>query len=147
MRIPRWAAVTILAMVAVPSCCFAQQKFPLRPGEWALTSPDGGSDPMMFCLNDEMWQKALTRNPVCTIQELKITSGGITYFMNCPTKSFQMKGSVTLTFDGMEHMTGKALLDTTVNGKTTTGSSLTDYRWRNSKCGPNDINLHTGAGK
>jgi Protein of unknown function (DUF3617) len=139
MRISKWVALSIVAWTAGASC-LAQQKFPLRPGEWTLTTP--GLDPMLFCLNDEMWQKALTQNPVCTIQELKVTSGGITYSMNCPAKSFQMKGTVTMTFDGMEHMIGKALIDMTVNGKTTSTPTSQDYRWKSSKCSADDMNMH-----
>jgi hypothetical protein len=142
ITISKWVALSVVAWTAGVSC-HAQQKFPLRPGEWAFTSPGTGSDPMLFCLNDEMWQKALTQNPVCTIQELKVTSGSITYSMNCPAKSFQMKGTGTLTFDGMEHMTGKGVVDITVNGKTTSSPSTGDYRWKRSQCGPEDMNMHS----
>jgi hypothetical protein len=141
MRTFKWVAVGVVAWTASVAC-HAQQKIPLRPGEWALTSPETGSDAMLFCLNNEMWQKALKQNPVCTIQELKVTSGGVTYSLDCPAKSFQMKGTVALTFDGMEHMTGKALIDMTVNGKTTSAPSSQDYRWKRSECSPNDMNMH-----
>jgi hypothetical protein len=144
MRISRWAVLPVIAVTAGVACS-AQQKFPLRPGEWVLTTPAMPNDSMLFCLNDEMWQKALTQNPVCTIQQLSVTPGSISYFMNCPAKSFQMKGKVTLTFDGMEHMTGKALFDTTVNGKTTTAAPYsTDYRWKGSQCSPADVNMRAG---
>jgi hypothetical protein len=88
MKPSKWVALSVVAWIAGVACQ-AQDKFPLRPGEWALTSPGAGSDPMLFCLNDEMWQKALKQNPVCTIQELKVTSGGITYSVDCPAKSFR----------------------------------------------------------
>ena len=142
MRTSKWVALSVVAWTAGVAC-HAQQKSPLRPGEWALTSPGTASDPMLFCLNDETWQKALKQNPVCSIQELKVTSGSITYSMNCPAKSLLMRGTVTLTFDGMEHMTGNALIDMTVNGKTTSAPSSQDYRWKSSQCSPDDINMHT----
>jgi hypothetical protein len=44
---------------------------------------------MLFCLNDEIWQKALKQNPVCTIQELKVTSGGITYSLDGRRRAFR----------------------------------------------------------
>lgn len=135
-------AALIVPILATGVCCSAQQKFPLRPGEWALITTDAGAEPMMFCLNDEMWRKALTQNPVCSIHELNVTSGGITYSMDCPTKTLQVKGKVILTFDGMEHMIGKARLDMSLNGNTT-ASSTSDYRWKSPRCGPDDINMRS----
>jgi hypothetical protein len=143
MGIFKWTAVTMIALIAAASCS-AQHKFPLRPGEWVMTSPDAGSTTFLFCLNDEMWEKALTQNPVCTIQQFSVTASGASYYMNCPAKSFQMKGPVTLTFDGLQHMTGKAVLDMTVNGKTTTSTSLSDYQWKGATCSPNDLNMRFG---
>jgi hypothetical protein len=90
-----------------------------------------------------MWQKALAQNSVCTIQNLSTSSTSAAYYMNCPMKSLQMKGPVTLTFDGKEHMTGKAVLDMTMDGKTTTSTSLTDYRWKSATCSPNDLNMRS----
>jgi hypothetical protein len=139
--------VALGTLASAGICCSAQQKFPLHPGEWAVTSPESGTDETLFCLNDEYWQKALTQSRVCTIHELSVTSASVSYFMDCPMKAFQMKGKVTLTFDGMEHMTGKAMLDTTVNGKTTTSPSSTDYRWKNSQCSPNDVNVRAAQAK
>jgi hypothetical protein len=142
MRIPKLTALSV-AVLMTTAYCSAQQKWPLRPGEWVMTSSDSGSTTFLYCLNDEMWQKALTQNPVCTIQSLSISPMGASYFMNCPMKSFQMKGPVTLTFDGMQHMTGKAVLEMTVNGKTTTATSLADYHWKSATCSPDDMNMHT----
>jgi hypothetical protein len=56
-------------------------------------------------------------------------------------KAFQMKGKVDMTFDGMEHMVAKGQIDITMNGKTTSSSSLADYRWKGATCSPNDANL------
>jgi hypothetical protein len=142
MGIPKWTAASMIALFAAASCS-AQHKFPLRPGEWVMTSPDAGSTTFLFCLNDEMWEKALTQNPICTIQQLTLTANGASYSMNCPAKTFQMKGPVTLTFDGPEHMTGKAVLDMTINGKTSTTTSLSDYHWKSATCSPNDMNMRS----
>jgi hypothetical protein len=138
-------ALSILVLTAA-ICCSAQQKFPLRPGEWSMTSQDSGagSTEFLYCLNDQMWQKALTQNPVCTITQLNITSSGATYYLTCPMKTFQMKGPVTLTFDGMQHMTGKAVVNMTFNGKTSTSTSLTDYKWKSPTCSSEDMNLRSG---
>ena len=141
MGIFKWTAVSAITLFTGASC-YAQHKFPLRPGEWVMTSPDMGSTTFLYCLNDEMWEKALTQSPVCTVQQLAVTASGASYYMNCPTKSFQMKGPVTLTFDGPQHMTGKAVLDVTVSGKTTTSTSLTDYHWKDATCSPDDMNMH-----
>jgi hypothetical protein len=141
MAILKWTAAGMIALFTAATCS-AQHKFPLRPGEWALTSPDSGSVPLLFCLNDEMWEKALTQNPVCIIQQLAVTASGASYYMNCPAKSFQMKGPVTLTFDGLQHMTGKAVIDMTIGGKTSTSTSLSDYRWKSATCSPDDMNMH-----
>ncbi|MBT9330332.1 DUF3617 domain-containing protein [Paracidobacterium acidisoli] len=146
MRIPHWMILSMIALTAGVSCS-AQQKFPLRSGEWAVTSSSAESEPTLFCLNDEMWEKALTRNPSCTIQELTVTSGGASYSMSCALRTLQMKGKVTLTFDGMEHMTGKALIDIIRNGQTTTSTSLVDYRWKSPACSPNDVNMRAKPAK
>ena len=134
----------ILAFLAAAHCT-AQQKFPLRSGEWeakmsAENMPDS-SMTMKYCLNDELWTKSLTQNPSCKINQLNITSSGATYTMDCPMKSVQMTGKVAMTFDGMEHMTAKGLIDTTVNGKTTSSVTHVDYRWKAAACSPDDANL------
>lgn len=95
----------------------------------------------MFCMNDETWKKALTQNPVCAVQQLSVTSTGIHFFLDCEAKSFQMKGPADLTFDGMEHMTGKASFTVTAGGKTSSVQSQTDYHWKNAACSPTDVNL------
>src|SRR5580692_6747894 len=101
----------------------AQQKFPLRSGEWEFSTPNlmnnGAPMVMPFCLNDELWTKALNKNPSCTFQNFNLTSSGGSYNLECPMKSMQMKGRVTLIFDGMTHMTSKGSFDMTANGQTT----------------------------
>jgi hypothetical protein len=141
MTILKWIAVSTIAFSAAASCS-AQHKFPLRPGEWTLTSPDPGSSPLLFCLNDQKWEEALTQNPVCTIQQLTVTASGASYYLNCLGKSFQMKGRVDLTFDGMQHMTGKAVIDMTIHEKTSTTTTLEDYRWKSASCSSSDLNMH-----
>jgi hypothetical protein len=139
MRIVKWVVLGIFVGTTGVSC-FAQ-KFPLRQGEWTVTTQGAGLEPMLFCLTDELWQKALTQSSVCTIHEFKMSSSGATYGLDCPAKAFQMKGTVALTFDGMEHMTAKALIDMTVDGKTTSAPSTQDYRWKSSTCSAADMNL------
>jgi hypothetical protein len=124
-----------------------QQKFPLRPGEWESTTKNsaaGGKDQAMtslFCLNDEHWEKALNQNPSCKLQILNATSSGSTYTFDCPAKSFQVNGKVDLTYDGMQHMVGKGSIQMTVNGTTSNSESVSDWRWKNATCGPNDMNM------
>jgi hypothetical protein len=137
----RWMALSVLALVSVVHV--QGQKFPLRPGEWEAVNQGQDPTPILYCLNDEMWQKGLTQNPSCTIKQLNITSGGASYSIDCPFKSFQMKGDVTLTFDGMEHMTSKGNFVATVNGQSTTHAAAVDYRWKNPQCSPNDMNMRS----
>jgi hypothetical protein len=141
MGILKWTAVGTIAFFAGASCS-AQHKFPLRSGEWVMTTSDMGSTEFLYCLNDAMWEKALTQNPICTVQQLNMTASGGSYFLNCPMKELQMKGSVTLTFDGTQHMTGKAVLDVTVSGTTTKATSQMDYRWKSATCSSADLNMH-----
>jgi hypothetical protein len=140
----KWMTLCAFALMAT-AVCSAQQKFPLRSGEWEATAPavSPGDTPtkMLYCLNDELWQKALTENPSCSIQQFNVTSSGASYFMDCKTSSFQMKGKVVMTFDGMLHIIAKAALDATVNGTATHTASTVDYRWKGATCSPNDMNL------
>jgi hypothetical protein len=69
------AAVGAFALMTTAASS-AQQKFPLRSGEWESTTPDpmnNHAPPMVmpFCLNDELWTKALNKNPSCTFQNLQ----------------------------------------------------------------------------
>ena len=135
----------LFACVSIATAaCSAQQKFPLRHGEWeATTASEGQKDSLVlhYCMNDQTWMKALTQNPVCTLQQLNYSSRGASYNVDCPAKSFQMKGRVDLNFVAMEHMTAKGAFDMTVNGKTSQVVSTVDYRWKAAACNPNDINL------
>jgi hypothetical protein len=96
---------------------------------------------MLYCLNDTLWQKALTQDPLCSVQQLAITSGGGSYSLDCESKSFQMKGKVNMVFDGLEHMTAKGQIDITMGGKTTSSTSVAEYHWKGATCSPNDANL------
>jgi len=145
MTFLKWAAMAVIVLMAT-AVSSAQQKFPLRPGEWTATTPamTPNDQPMtmLFCMNDETWTRALGGNPSCQIQQLNINSSGGSYFLSCPAKTFQMTGHVTLTFDGMTHIVSKGSFDTTVNGKATHMDSTTDFRWKGPTCDPNaDVNL------
>jgi hypothetical protein len=144
MTFLKWTGLSAIAFVAT-SLCTAQQKFPLRPGEWNVTMSAAGSQnaPMVlpFCLNDETWQKALNQNPSCTVQQFTTTSTGTSYTLDCNTKTYQMSGKVKITFDGMEHMIANSSIDMTMNGKITHLTSQVDYRWKGATCSPNDMNL------
>jgi hypothetical protein len=98
---------------------------------------------MLYCLNDALWQKALTQDPLCSVQQLAITSSGGSYSLDCESKSFQMKGKVNMVFDGLEHMTAKGQIDITMSGKTTSSTSVAEYHWKGATCSPNDANLKT----
>jgi hypothetical protein len=125
----------------------AQQKFPLRSGEWTISMPDPtGSDKpfsMLLCMNDETWTKAISgRNPTCTVAQLNIGLTGGSYQLSCEGKTFQMKGSVKLTFDGLTHIHSVGSINTTAQGATTHMETISDYRWKGPVCDPNaDINL------
>jgi hypothetical protein len=125
----------------------AQQKFPLRSGEWTLSMPDpteaGKQFSMLLCMNDETWAKALSgRNPTCTVTQINIGLTGGSYQLNCAGKTFQMKGGVKLTFDGPTYIHSVGAIDTTVNGNTTHMDTISDYNWKGPVCDPNaDINL------
>ena len=146
MTFCKWAllGVIVLAATAVSS---AQQKFPLRPGEWvvstASTTPNQAPVVLSYCMNDELWTKALTKNPACSITNFSVTLTGASYNMSCSMKSFQMKGKVNIIFDGMTHMVGKGSFDMmTIKTGATHSDSQTDYRWKGPTCDPNtDVNL------
>jgi hypothetical protein len=137
--------VVIAIVCGISLCCQAQHHFPLRSGEWEYTSAQMPGDPMPFCINDDLWEKGLTQNKSCTIHEFNATSTGASYLVDCPLKTFQMNGKVTITYDGMEHMLGNADLQTTVNGKTTSMHTTGEYHWKSSQCSPNDMNLRAGS--
>ncbi len=143
------AAFGVFALMATAACS-AQQKFPLRAGEWEATMPSGVPNQpplvLLYCLNDELWTKALTQNPSCSISQLSVSLTGASYHMECPMKAFQMKGDVVMSFDGTAHMTAKGSIDLIMNGKTTHSVTNADYRWKGPTCNPSvDLNLKVKA--
>ena len=144
MTFLKYVTLSVMAVVAI-QVCSAQSKFPLRSGEWeaemSVPGSPNSSVTMLYCLNDALWQKALTQDPLCSVQQLAITSSGGSYSLVCEMKSFQMKGKVNLVFDGLEHMTAKSQVDITMAGKTTSSASVAEYRWKGATCSPNDANL------
>lgn len=141
----KWAALAIVIFMAT-AIAKAQQKFPMRAGEWTATmaDPTPNQPPlvMLYCLNDELWTKALTQNPSCAITQLSVFSTGASYNLNCSSKSYEMKGKVDMVFDGKMHMTANGSIDIAMNGKTTHSISQTDFRWKGPVCDPNaDMNL------
>jgi hypothetical protein len=147
------AALGACALIA-SAVVSAQQKFPLRSGEWTLSMPDPmgqGGKPfsMLLCMNDETWAKALSgRNPTCSVAQLNIGLTGGSYQLSCAGKAFQMKGSVKLSFDGPTHIHSVGSIDTTAGGTTTHMDTISDYNWKGPVCDPNaDINLkiHSGS--
>ncbi len=145
MNVLKWTALCLIALMAT-AVSWAQQKFPLRAGEWETTTPSStaGQPPtvLLYCLNDELWTKALTQMTSCSITQLNVSLTGASYSMDCPMKTFQMKGKVVMSFDGMTHMTARGSFDMTMNGKSTHTDSQTDYRWKGSTCNPStDMNL------
>jgi len=137
-------ALLVIVLVAAGSVCRAQQKFPLHSGDWEVSTSFAGSTKpftVRVCLNDELWTKALSQNATCSIQSLSVWAKGVTYLMDCPSKTVEMKGKVELSFDGKEHMTGKATIDMTRDGKTTNSVTIVDYRWKGAICGPDDVNM------
>jgi hypothetical protein len=143
-----WVAAGVLFLVA-GSGAVAEQGFPERPGDWEVTTKSNAlPDPIVqhFCLTIETWTKALTQNPSCKIQELSVTSKGIHYTLDCELKTFQMKGVTDITFDGIEHMTGKSTVTRTRGGNATSSVSVTDYRWKNAACTDADVNTKKKGG-
>jgi len=147
MTFPKLAALSACALVS-STVGSAQQKFPLRSGEWTLSMPDPmgqGGKPfsMLLCMNDETWAKAISgRNPTCTVTQLSIGLTGGSYQLSCDGKTFQMKGSVKLTFDGLSHIRSVGSIDTTARSTTTHMDTISDYNWKGPVCNPNaDVNL------
>ena len=139
-------AIFIAAIVAYFHVSQAQQKFPERAGEWEmkmnLPGPAESAQSMttLFCLNDELWEKALKQNPSCKLQILSSTSKGTSYTFDCSSATYQITGKADLTYDGAEHIVGKATVQTTRSGKATSSATASDWRWKSPACGPNDVN-------
>ena len=145
MNFLKSAAFGAIVLIATAASS-AQQKFPLRSGEWEATMPSGMPNQppvkILYCLNDELWTKARTQDPACSVSQLSVSLTGATYHLNCPFKAFQMKGDEVMSFDGTAHMTVKGSIDLIMNGKTTHSVANADYRWKGPTCDPNaDINL------
>ena len=124
----------------------AQQKFPMQSGEWTATlsviAPNGKPSVLLYCLTDETWDRALIHNPSCTTENLTITSSGESFVVNCQNVAVESKATVSIAFDGRQHMVTKDSVDTTANGRTTNKSHSADYRWKGPTCDPNaDMNL------
>ena len=133
------------ALIAV-AACWAQQKFPMQPGEWQATVSASGPNVtprvLLYCLNDDTWDRALIHNPSCSTQQLNITASGASFLTDCQHGSIRSKASVTIVFDGKQHMITKDSVDTTSNGQTTNAVYSVDYRWKGPTCDPNaDMNL------
>ncbi|HEY1901533.1 MAG TPA: DUF3617 family protein [Terracidiphilus sp.] len=142
----RWFVLSV-AVALASVACQAQQKFPLRSGEWTATvsnptNPGGPPTTMLYCMNDQTWSKALNGNPSCTLRAITINSGGGSYSMSCNGRTYQVTGRFQLIFDGLAHMISTGTLEMTMNGKTTQMSSKSDFRWKGPICNPNvDMNL------
>lgn len=141
----KWTIFCLFALMAT-AVSSAQQKFPLRAGEWATTTPSTipNQPPMvlLYCLNDELWTKALAKGTSCSVTQLNVSRTGANYVLDCPMKTVQMKDKVVMSFDGMTHMTSKSSSDMTMNGKVSHSESQTDYRWKGPTCNPTaDQNL------
>ncbi len=146
MTFCKWALLCVIVFMAT-AVSSAQQKFPLRTGEWVVTTAGTtpGQAPVVipYCLNDDLWSKALTRNPACTITNYSVTLTGAGYNMSCSMTTFKMKGNVSIVFDGMMHMVARGSFDM-MSAKTgvTHSNTQTDYRWKGPTCDPNtDVNL------
>ena len=142
----KWAFLGVIVLLAATASS-AQQKFPLTPGEWIVTGlgTAQGQPPVVltYCMNDETWSKIIERNHSCTITNYAATSDGASYKMSCTMNNFQMKGKVSLVFDGMTHMVGQGSFTIdSFKGGVTHSDTQTDYRWKGPKCDPNtDVNL------
>jgi len=150
----KWAFLGLIVLMATAESSAqqamvppAQQKFPLTPGEWIVTAPGTaqGQPPVVltYCMNDETWSKIIERNHSCTITNYAATSDGASYKMSCTMNNFQMKGKVSLVFDGMTHMVGQGSFTIhSFKGGLTHSDTQTDYRWKGPACNPNaDVNL------
>lgn len=140
----RLLSAAVVFLIGATAASAADPGFPLRPGEWTTTTKTAQSaEPMvmLFCLNNETWIKAMTQNGACTMQQTASSSKGMSISLDCPNKAFQMKGTVDMSYDGMEHMVAKAKLAMTIDGKTTMSEATTDYRWKAAACSSEDMNM------
>jgi hypothetical protein len=145
MTVLKWVIVGS-AILATASVCPAQQqqKFPLLPGEWEVsTTAEGAKEPVVLrvCLNDDLWTRSLAPSPKCSIEGLNVTAKGVSYVSDCPTATYDLKSTVEITFEGRDHMVAKGLSEVTSDGNKSTLKSVADYRWKGPTCNPNDVNL------
>lgn len=139
-------ALFLLLLIA-STVASAQQKFPLRPGEWTATVSSqtaNAAQPvtMLFCMNDETWQKAISGNASCAMKNLNMTSAGASYSVDCSSKTAQMTGDFKVVFDGTTHMTTNGIINMTFNGNAIHKSSTADFHWKGPACNPAaDVNL------
>jgi hypothetical protein len=144
MTSPKTLALFTLFLASL--ACSAQQKFPLRPGEWtaSITSQVAGAQPitMLYCMNDETWQKAISGNASCAMKNLILTPMGGSYSVDCSSSAAHMTGDFKVVFDGMTHMTSSGSINMTMNGNAIHKSSTADFHWKGPTCNPAaDINL------
>ena len=135
-----------LLLLAASAVAPAQQKFPLRPGEWTATVPSlrPGVPPttILYCMNDETWAKTLAGKPSCTLKNLTLGPTGGSYSVDCSSAQMQMNGDFKVVFDGMTHMTSSGTMKITLNGNTNQMTSSADFRWKGATCDPAvDMNL------
>lgn len=140
MKAARVAAYGCLLLGAIGS---AQNKFPLRDGEWEATTqvPGSGNMNQLFCFNDESWMKAMSSRKGCAMQDLTVTSKGAHFVVDCGSKT-KMRIPIDITFDGREHMVAKAHLSMDIQGKMTDFDTSTEYHFKNAACdATRDVNL------
>lgn len=147
MQLRTFAALSLSLLFATAATA---QRFPLKPGEWEMTSDSvaPGQMPMaiLFCFKDDLWAKALSQRPECSVQNVTLSETGATYDIDCPLKNFHMSGAFHLTFDGMTHMTSKGTLNFDVNGQSMYTNTQSDFHWRQTDCKPEDVNLKQHPG-
>lgn len=145
MTVFKWTALGAAVLAAAGVCpAQQQQRFPLQPGEWEVsTTAQGSREPVVLrvCLNDDLWTRALSPSPKCSIQGLNVTAKGVSYVSTCPSSTSEMKSTVEITFDGKDHMVAKGTSEIVADGNKSTIKSLADYRWKNPTCNPSDVNL------
>ena len=143
MSLRSWVAFLVLALPVLPCAVRvqAQQNFPLKAGEWSATTTQPGAEQgktNLVCMNNQTWTHSLAPNSSCTVGKLAMSAAGFSYSLKC-TGTTAVKGTVTTTYDGADHMVSTSNLKTTVNGKTSTSTSTTDWRWKSSTCSAAEV--------
>ena len=145
MTFPKLAAVGAIALMAT-AVSSAQQKFPMQSGEWAVTltvaAPNGKPAVLLYCLNDETWDKALIHNPACSTQKLSITSSGASYVMDCQHGSSRQRAPLVLPLTESSTWSPRIPSTPSPTVKPPIEEYSADYRWKGPSCDPNaDMNL------